>query len=77
MRNFSMLRHNIKIDFTDLTDLKLVEAGITKDTRLVWIETPTNPTLKIIDIAAVCKIAKKFKDLIVVADNTFATPYLQ
>lgn len=61
------------VDFNHTNDL---EKHIQKNTKMIWIETPTNPMLKIIDIAAVCKIAKKHK-IIVVVDNTFATPYLQ
>jgi cystathionine gamma-synthase len=60
----------------DLRDLGAVEAAWQADTRLVWIETPTNPLLSIVDIAAVAKIAHE-RDAKVVVDNTFATPYLQ
>jgi cystathionine gamma-lyase len=52
------------------------EAAIKPNTKLVWLETPTNPTLKVVDIAAIAAIAKK-RNLIVVVDNTFASPYLQ
>ena len=62
--------------FVDLTDLAAFEAAITPKTRMVWIETPTNPMLKIVDIAAVSAIARKHR-LIVVVDNTFASPMLQ
>lgn len=62
--------------FVDLTDLAAFEAAITPKTKLVWIETPTNPMLKIVDIAAVAAIAHK-RGLIVVVDNTFASPILQ
>ena len=44
---------------------------------MVWIETPTNPTMKIVDIAAVCKIAHAQPNIFVVVDNTFASPYFQ
>lgn len=54
---------------------KNVEDAIKPNTKLIWIETPTNPTLKVCDIEEICKIAKKH-NLIVVTDNTFATPYL-
>ncbi|QYR52742.1 cystathionine gamma-synthase [Lysobacter soyae] len=66
----------LDFSFVDLTDLAAFEAAITPKTKLVWIETPTNPLLKIIDIAAVCAVAKKH-GLIVVVDNTFASPMLQ
>ncbi|MGQ0532961.1 MAG: cystathionine gamma-synthase [Caulobacteraceae bacterium] len=60
----------------DMLDLDATEAAFTPRTKLVWIETPTNPLLKIIDIAAVARLAKA-KGAIVAVDNTFATPVLQ
>jgi len=60
----------------DMLDLNATEAAFTPKTKLVWIETPTNPLLKIIDIAAVARIGKA-KGAIVCVDNTFATPVLQ
>ncbi|GAB2492683.1 cystathionine gamma-synthase [Pseudoxanthomonas sangjuensis] len=62
--------------FVDLTDLDAFEAAITAKTKLVWIETPTNPMLKVVDIAAVADVARKH-GLLVVVDNTFASPILQ
>ncbi len=69
-------RYGIKARFIDMTDMKNVEKAITKKTKLIWIETPTNPMLTIVDIQAVCAIAKAHKILTCV-DNTFASPYLQ
>ncbi|GMR28568.1 cystathionine gamma-synthase [Stenotrophomonas sepilia] len=66
----------LDFSFVDLTDLAAFEASITPKTKMVWIETPTNPMLKIVDIAAVAAIAKRH-GLIVVVDNTFASPMLQ
>lgn len=66
----------LQFSFIDLTDLAALEAAITPQTKMVWIETPTNPMLKIVDIAAVTAIAKRH-GLIVVVDNTFASPMLQ
>ncbi|WP_329811398.1 cystathionine gamma-synthase [Stenotrophomonas sp. SMYL8] len=66
----------LDFSFVDLTDLAAFEASITSKTKMVWIETPTNPMLKIVDIAAVAAIAKR-RGLIVVVDNTFASPMLQ
>lgn len=66
----------IKFHFVDMTDLKRFESLINKNTKLVWLETPTNPLMKLADIAEVSKITKKHKILLAV-DNTFATPYLQ
>ncbi len=60
----------------DMLDLAATEAAFTSKTKLVWIETPTNPLLKIVDIAAVARLAKA-KGAIVAVDNTFATPVLQ
>ena len=66
----------LDFSFVDLTDLAAFEASITPKTKMVWIETPTNPMLKIVDIAAVSAIAKRH-GLVVVVDNTFASPMLQ
>ena len=66
----------LDFSFVDLSDLAAFEAAITPKTRLVWIETPTNPMLKIVDIAAVAQIARKH-GLLVVVDNTFASPAVQ
>ena len=66
----------LDFSFVDLTDLAAFEASITPKTKMVWIETPTNPMLKIVDIAAVAAIVKRH-GLIVVVDNTFASPMLQ
>ena len=65
------------IDFVDATDLSNVEKAIKPETRMVWIETPTNPTLKVVDIAGVAAIVKKTSDCFLVVDNTFMTPYFQ
>jgi cystathionine gamma-lyase len=67
---------SIKFTFTDFTDLKAIQNAFLPATKLVWIETPTNPVLKIFDIQAIAEISHK-KDAVVVVDNTFATPYFQ
>lgn len=71
-------RRSAGLDFSwvDLSNLEAFEAAIRPNTRMVWIETPTNPTLKLVDIAAVAERAKK-RGLIVVVDNTFCSPALQ
>jgi len=69
-------RYGIKAHFIDLRDVKKLEKKISKKTKLIWIETPTNPMLNIVDIKAVCEVAKKHKVWTCV-DNTFASPYLQ
>jgi len=66
----------IKFHFIGMQDAEKIEAHINKNTKLIWVETPTNPMMNIIDIEAVSKIAKKHKVLLAV-DNTFATAYLQ
>ena len=66
----------LSFSLVDLTDPAKFEVAITPKTRLVWIETPTNPLLKIVDIAAIAAIAKQH-GLLVVVDNTFASPVLQ
>ena len=69
-------RYGIKCHFTPIQEPAAIEKFINSNTKMVWIETPTNPMLNIIDIEGVCKIAKKYQ-IKVVVDNTFATPYLQ
>ena len=66
----------LDFSFVDMTDPAAFEAAIKPNTKLVWIETPTNPLLKIVDIAAISAIAKK-RGLLVVVDNTFASPIVQ
>lgn len=71
-------RRSAGLDFSwiDLTDAAAFEAAIRPDTRMVWIETPTNPLLKLVDIARIAEIARR-RGLIVVVDNTFCSPILQ
>lgn len=66
----------VEIDVADLTDLDALRAALRPTTRLVWAETPSNPWLRIVDIAAVAEVAHEHGALVVV-DNTFATPALQ
>ncbi|MCW4469303.1 cystathionine gamma-synthase [Flavobacterium sp. MFBS3-15] len=66
----------IKFHFVDMNDLDKFRSLFNDNTKLVWVETPTNPLMKLADIAAVAKICKEKKVLFAV-DNTFATPYLQ
>jgi cystathionine gamma-lyase len=71
-------RRSAGLDFSwiDLTDPAKFEAAITPKTKMVWIETPTNPLLKIVDVDAIAKIAKRH-GLVVVVDNTFSSPMVQ
>ena len=66
----------IKFHFVDMNDLHHFQSLINENTKLVWVETPTNPLMKLADIAAIAQITKKHQILFAV-DNTFATPYLQ
>ena len=66
----------IKFNYADMTNANNISKFINAKTKLLWVETPTNPMMKIIDISACAKIAKE-KNLILVVDNTFASPYLQ
>lgn len=66
----------LDFSFADLTDPAAFETAIKPNTRLVWVETPTNPLLKIVDLGAICTIARK-RGLLVAVDNTFASPILQ
>jgi cystathionine beta-lyase/cystathionine gamma-synthase len=69
-------KYGIKFQFVDMSNASNVEKFLTPNTKLIWVETPTNPMMNIIDIEAVSKIAKKAGAMLAV-DNTFATPYLQ
>lgn len=66
----------LQFSFIDFTHLDRIEAAILPETKMIWIETPTNPMLKLVDLAYVANIAKKHR-LLAVADNTFATPLAQ
>ncbi len=66
----------LDFSFVDLTDPANLEAAIIPATKMVWVETPTNPTLKLVDLSAIAAITKKH-GLIAVCDNTFATPWCQ
>jgi len=69
-------QYGIKFNFIDLNDAANISNYVTENTKLIWIETPTNPTMRIVDIAAAATIAKA-NNLLLVVDNTFASPYLQ
>ncbi len=69
-------RHGITFSWVDMSDLANVEKAITPKTKMMWVESPTNPMLKLVDLARAAELAKKHK-LISVCDNTFMTPYFQ
>lgn len=69
-------KFGIKFEFIDMRDVGNIEEKINENTKLIWVETPTNPLLQIVDVEAVIAVAKKYGCLVAV-DNTFASPYLQ
>ncbi|MFN8439477.1 MAG: cystathionine gamma-synthase [Caldilineaceae bacterium] len=69
-------RHGLTFDFVDTSNLQQVEAAIRPQTKLIWLESPTNPLLKLADLAAIAQIAKAH-EVVTVVDNTFASPYFQ
>src|SRR5688572_3350963 len=66
----------LQVTYVDLADLAAIEAAITPKTRMVWVETPTNPMLRLADLEAIAELCRK-RGLIAAADNTFASPYVQ
>lgn len=74
--NTIFAKYGIKFHYTAMNDVSNIEALVNANTKLIWVETPTNPMMNIIDIAAVAKVAKSAGAMLAV-DNTFATPYLQ
>ncbi|MBC8475406.1 MAG: cystathionine gamma-synthase [Bacteroidetes bacterium] len=69
-------KYGLKFHFVPMGDLSAVEEKLNENTKLIWVETPTNPTMKIIDIVAMGKLAEA-NNILLGVDNTFATPYLQ
>lgn len=67
---------DLRVTYVDASDPAAIEAAITPATRMIWIETPSNPLLRLVDLAAVAGIGQR-RGLITVADNTFASPYIQ
>ncbi|WP_404357317.1 bifunctional cystathionine gamma-lyase/homocysteine desulfhydrase [Cytobacillus firmus] len=71
-----LTKYNVDVNFVDTGDLAAVEAAIKENTKAIYVETPTNPLLKITDLAGISKLAKS-KNLLMIVDNTFSTPYWQ
>jgi len=69
-------KYGLVFHFTEMNDLSKIENLVNKNTKMIWVETPTNPMMNIVDIKGLSNISKKFK-LILAVDNTFATPFLQ
>ncbi len=78
LMNHGLSRFGVETTFVDMTDLEAVQKALRPNTKVVYLETPANPTLKITDIAAVANLAhQNNKDCRVIVDNTFCTPYIQ
>ncbi|SCL88993.1 methionine gamma-lyase [Sporanaerobacter sp. PP17-6a] len=75
--NHGLTRFGVDVTFVDISNLEELESAMRPNTKVVYLETPANPTLKITDIEAVSKIAHKVKGCLVFVDNTFSTPYIQ
>ncbi|MCI1821146.1 MAG: methionine gamma-lyase [Megasphaera sp.] len=75
--NHGMTRYGVDVTFVDMADLEAVKKAVKPNTRVIYLETPANPTLKITDIRAVSEIAHSIDDCMVIVDNTFCTPYIQ
>jgi cystathionine beta-lyase/cystathionine gamma-synthase len=71
-----MTDHGLRFDFVNMSDLEEVTAALRPETRLIWLETPTNPMLKLADIRAISTLARE-RGILTVVDNTFASPYGQ
>lgn len=69
-------KYGLKFTFVPMTDISAIEEKITDKTRMLWVETPTNPMMNVIDIEACAKLAKE-RNILLAVDNTFCTPYLQ
>jgi len=74
--NVRKLSAGLKTTYVDMSRIENLESALTPDTKMIWLETPSNPMLKLIELEAVAALAKK-KKIITVADNTFATPWIQ
>lgn len=75
--NHGIAKFGVEVDFIDTSDLELVRKTMKSNTRVVYLETPANPNMKVVDIKAVAEIAHTNPNTLVVVDNTFATPFCQ
>lgn len=76
-RNLLIDHAKMEFTFLDMANPEIVEKAITNKTKIIWLESPTNPTLKITDIQSIAEITKKYNSICLVVDNTFMSPYLQ
>ena len=77
LMNHGLTRFGVEVTFVDTSNLDEVKNAMKKNTRVVYLETPANPNLKIVDLEGVCKVAHTNPNTLVIVDNTFATPYMQ
>ena len=77
LMNHGLTRFGVEVTFVDTSNLDEVKNAMKKNTRVVYLETPANPNLKIVDLEGVCKVAHTNPNTLVIVDNTFATPYIQ
>lgn len=77
MLNHGISRYGVEVTFVDATNLDEVKGAMKENTKVVYLETPANPDLKLVDIEAISKIAHEVEGCMVFVDNTFCTPYLQ
>ena len=77
LMNHGLTKFGIEVTFVDTSNLDEVKNAMKENTRVVYLETPANPNLKIVDLEGVCKIAHTNPNTLVIVDNTFATPYMQ
>ncbi len=77
LMNHGLTRYGVDVTFVDMTDLDAVQKALRSDTKAVYLETPANPTLKIMDIESISAMAHQIEGCQVVVDNTFCTPYIQ
>ena len=75
--NHGLTRFGIEVSFVDASNLQEVKNAIKENTKVVYLETPANPDLRLVDIKALCDIAHEKEDCLVFVDNTFCTPYIQ
>ena len=77
LMNHGLTKFGVEVTFVDTSNLDEVKKAMKENTRVVYLETPANPNLKIVDLEGVCKVAPTNPNTLVIVDNTFATPYMQ
>ena len=77
LMNHGLTRFGVEVTFVDTSNLEEVKNAMKENTRVIYLETPANPNLKIVDLEGICKVAHTNPNTLVIVDNTFATPYMQ